>query len=670
MSGISKDQLTGWYELNYKGRKIDSLAPAYLKRAIGWSYHAPFAGHDGIQLAAGLTVRKGKDFVFPYYRDLLLVLAAGLTPKEIFLNGMSKATDPAGGGRHMSNHFGKPEIRIQNVSSLTGNHTQHAAGVGRAIKKYKGDEIVICSIGESSTSEGFVYEAINGVSREKLPVIFVIQDNGYGICVPKSDQSANDDLCDNFSGFPNLKIIKCDGKDPFESYEAMQEARAYCESGEGGAIVYAHCVRIGPHSNSDNHELYRDEAEMNDVRSKDPLPRFRKNLIDNHGFTDRQLQDLEKSWDIEIEKESELAAADPDPDPTTIHQFLIPDEFPDAKELVATDEDEECTLREAINKAMHVEFERNPNTFMWAQDMANQKKEGIFLVSKGMQAKFGKERVFNAPIAEDHIIGTANGFTRYRDDIWVMIEGAEFADYIWPGMEQILECTHEYWRTNGQFSPNIVIRLASGGYIGGGLYHSQNLEGTFSTLPGIRIVIPCFADDAYGLLRQAMHSRGPTLFLEPKHLYNHPITRTRVAKDHMVPFGKAKVRREGEDLSIITYGTTTHFSLDVAKELEEESGASIEVVDLRSIYPLDEEAIIKSVKKTNRCLVVHEDKVRGGFGGEIASLITENCFEYLDAPVNRVGSEFTPVGFSRILERAILIDKARIRQAAQKLLDY
>jgi 2-oxoisovalerate dehydrogenase E1 component len=252
----------------------------------------------------------------------------------------------------------------------------------------------------------------------------------------------------------------------------------------------------------------------------------------------------------------------------------------------------------------------------------------------------------------------------------VVVEGAEFADYIWPGMEQVVECSHDFWRSNGKFAPNVVIRLASGGYIGGGLYHSQNLEGTFSTLPGLRIVIPSFADDAYGLFRQAMHSKGPTIFLEPKHLYNHPLTRVRVAEDHIVPFGKAKIRRVGEDLTIVTYGTTTHFSLKVADEIESETGASIEVIDLRSLYPLDEEAIYQSVKKTNRCLVVHEDKIRGGFGGEISALVTEKCFEHLDAPVKRVGSEFTPVGFNRILERAILIDQKRIKQACEALLDY
>ena len=301
--------------------------------------------------------------------------------------------------------------------------------------------------------------------------------------------------------------------------------------------------------------------------------------------------------------------------------------------------------------------------------MANKEKGGIFNVSKGMQQEFGIERVFNGPIAEDFILGTANGFSRFNKDIRVCVEGAEFADYFWPAMEQYVEMSHDYWRSNGAFCPNVIIRLASGGYIGGGLYHSQNLEGSLASIPGVRIVVPSFADDAAGLLRSAFRSKGPTLFLEPKSLYNSKQAMTPVPEDFEVPFGKARTRREGSDLTVLTYGNTTHMCLEAAEKLASE-GFNVEVIDLRSIVPLDEEAIINSVKKTSRCIVVHEDKVFGGFGGELVSLINEKAFEFLDAPVSRIGSTYTPVGFNRILERAILPNTDRIYQGMLKLLKY
>ena len=301
--------------------------------------------------------------------------------------------------------------------------------------------------------------------------------------------------------------------------------------------------------------------------------------------------------------------------------------------------------------------------------MANKEKGGIFNVSKGMQQEFGIERVFNGPIAEDFILGTANGFSRFRKDIRVVVEGAEFADYFWPAMEQYIEMSHDYWRSNGAFTANVLIRLASGGYIGGGLYHSQNIEGSLAPLPGVRIVCPSFADDAAGLIRTAMRSAGPTILLEPKTLYNSKQAMTPVPEDFEVPFGKARIRREGSDLTVITYGNTTHMCLEAAEKLASE-GHNVEVIDLRSLIPLDEETILKSVKKTNRCIVIHEDKVFGGFGGELVAIITDKAFDHLDAPVKRIGSPFIPVGFNRILERATLPDTLKIYDGMLSLLKY
>ncbi len=655
------------------GRMLDEKAPNYLKQAIGWSYHAPYAGHDGIQLAIGQIFDKEKDHLFPYYRDLLTNLAAGLTAEEIILNGISKANDVNSGGRHMSNHFGKPEWNIHNVSSSTGNHTLHAAGVGRAIKYYKGKGVSISSQGESSVSEGYVYEAINGASTEGLPVIFVFQDNGYGISVPKKDQTANRKVANNFVGFKNLRVIHCNGKDVFDSINAMEEAKNWVIQNQMPCIVQANCIRIHSHSNSDRHDLYRNEAELNYVREYDPLAKFKRLLQRYERLTEEELNAIEEKAKEEVKLAHQFALHSPDPDPKSIHDFVYAQAFESSKYPNgiphADNPGNKKKLIEAINETLKIEFTRNPDTFLWGQDIANKEKGGIFNVSKGLQKEFGKQRVFNGPIAEDFITGTANGMSRYNKKIRIVVEGAEFADYFWPAMEQFVEMTHEYWRTNGQFAPNVTIRLASGGYIGGGLYHSQTIEGSLVCFPGIRIVYPSFADDAAGLLRTSLLSEGPTLFLEPKALYNSPVAAATVPDDFEVPFGVARVRRNGKDMTLITYGNTTHLSLQVAEKISSE-GYDIEVIDLRSLIPLDKAAIIASVKKTGRVLIVHEDKIFGGFGGELASIISEEAFEYLDAPIRRVGSEFMPVGFNRILEAAILPNENKIYEAAISLLKY
>jgi 2-oxoisovalerate dehydrogenase E1 component len=666
-----KDTLKKWYELMTLGRLLDERAPNYLKQAIGWSYHAPYAGHDAIQLAIGQTFVRGEDHLFPYYRDMLTAVSAGISAEEIILNGISKATDVASGGRHMSNHFAKPEWKIHNVSSCTGNHTLHAVGVARAMKRYKHTGVAISSQGESSVSEGYCYEAINGASCEKLPVIFVFQDNGYGISVPKRDQTANLRVADNFSGLANLRIIHCDGKDVFDSMSAMAEARRHAIEKMEPVIVHADCVRIGNHSNSDKHEWYRDDKEIADAKAQDPYPRFRKELLDGKVLTEKELLTIEEEMKKLVLEAHGKALRAPNPTPESIYDFVMPEAFVSSKypEGLHSDTSEPIKFIDAINGTLKAEFRYNPNTFIWGQDMANKEKGGIFNVSKGMQQEFGHERVFNGPIAEDFILGTANGFSRFRDDIRVCVEGAEFADYFWPAMEQYVEMSHDYWRSNGAFSPNVIIRLASGGYIGGGLYHSQNIEGALSTFPGVRIVVPSFADDAAGLLRTAFRSKGPTVYLEPKTLYNSKLAMASVPADFEVPFGKARIRRAGTNLTVLTYGNTTHMCLEAAEKLAV-LGFDVEVVDLRSLIPLDEEAIINSVKKTHRCLIVHEDKVFGGFGGELVGIINDKAFQYLDAPVKRHGSPFLPVGFNRILEKAILPNTDGIMAAMKNLLEY
>jgi 2-oxoisovalerate dehydrogenase E1 component len=666
-----KETLRKWLYLMILGRAIDDKAPNYLKQAIGWSYHAPYAGHDGIQLAVGQHFEKNKDHIFLYYREMLTAMSCGITAEEIILNGISKATDPSSGGRHMSNHFAKPEWNIHSTSSSTGNHALHAVGVARAIKYYGEKAVAISGQGESSVSEGYVYEAFNGADKEELPVIFVIQDNGYGISVPKKDQTANRKVANNFTGFKNTRIIHCNGKDVFDSMNAMAEAKRYALAESKPVLLQANCVRMHSHSNSDDHLLYRNELERNYVMEYDPLAKFERLLLRYERFTEDEILEIQQAAKAELKEAHKAALSAPDPKPESIYDFVLPEPYVSEKypDGLHNQEGEKKKLITGLNETLKAEFRHNPDTFIWGQDMANKDKGGIFNVSKGLQQEFGKKRVFNAPIAEDFIVGTANGMSRYNDKIRVVVEGAEFADYFWPAMEQYVDTSHDYWRSNGKFSPNIVIRLASGGYIGGGMYHSQNIEGSLAAIPGVRIVYPSFADDAAGLLRTAIRSRGMTMFMEPKALYQDPKAATVIPDDFEVPFGKARIRKVGSDLTLLTYGNTTHLSIEAASELEKE-GYSVEVIDLRCLVPLDEETILKSVAKTNKVLIVHEDKVFGGFGGELSALITEKAFSLLDAPIKRVGSPFTPVGFNRILERAILPNAERIYRGAKELLEY
>ncbi len=686
-----------WHLLSL-GRLIDNEAPNFLRKAMGWSYHAPNAGHDAIQLALGCTFRPGKDFLFPYYRDLTTALAGGINAKEIILNGLSRDEDVAGGGRHMSNHFAKQSIGIQNVSSCVSNHIQHAAGLGRAVKYYNSDAIVYCSFGESSSAEGYVFEGLNGISKERLPVVTVMQDNGYGISVPKRDQSANTCLAQNFAGIDGVKVWEVDGRDVMACFQAMHEAAEYAAAGKGAPIVYAYCARIGSHSNSDAHHLYRDEAELAEARTRDPLPIFRAWLLEQ-GLSEKDLHRIETNAQQEFNLAREYGEKAPKPDPATALEFVFPpsievegDGVPklEGAKLVEHFEDTRgrgLTLRQGINAALRREFRDNPDTFLWGQDIANKEKEGIFLVTKGMQAEFGPKRVFNGPIAENYILGTANGMSRFNKKLRVVVEGAEFADYFWPAMDQYLECSHDYYRTRGQFTPNVLIRLASGGYIGGGLYHSQTIEGSLANIPGVRIVYPAFADDAYGLVRTAMQSEGPTLFMEPKGLYNDPRTRCQIPEDFKVPFGKARVRREGTDVVVFAYGNALMMALKAAEELSGEGAQpaqavdpapgtrhpgpiSVAVVDLRSIVPLDEETILEWVKKTGRVVIAHEGPEFGGFGGELAALISKKAFEHLDAPIERVGAKFSPVPFSTILEAEVLPQPSRIVEAIKATANF
>jgi len=671
---ISPKTVLAWFEKMVVARQIDDRATRYALRGMGWSYHARCSGHEGIQLALGMTFKAGTDFLFPYYRDAATVIGAGMEPYELFLNGLSRADDPASGGRHMSNHFAKPSLGIQNVSSATGNQTLHAVGVARAAKYYQSPAVAFCSQGESSVSEGYCYEAFNGASRERLPVIFVIQNNGYGISVPVAEQTANPCVADNFIGLKYLHIIRCDGTDIYDSHRAMDEALSYVRSGEGPAMVHAQCVRIGAHSNSDAQELYRSKDEIEKAKSHDPLLRLKHHMLKSEIATEAELAAIEIKVTAALDEAAAKAEAAALPARNSVKRFLYGKAYESSvreEEAKPVDGEKTEKLRESINRTLQEEFEQNPNTFLWGQDVASKDKGGVFNLTKGMLQRFGPKRVFNAPIAEDFIVGTANGMSRFRKDIRVVIEAAQFADYIWPAMEQIVEMGHEYWRSNGQFCPNVVLRVASGGYIQGGLYHSQNIEAIMSHLPGVRVLYPSFADDAAGLLRTAVRSEGMTFFFEPKYLYNRrEATGPAYGSDFAIPFGKSRVRRDGTDMSIITYGNTVHMALAAADKIAAQDGGSIEVLDLRSLKPMDDEGIVASVMRTGKVLVLHEDHLFNGLAGEVVAVIMERCFESLDAPVMRLAALDVPIGFSKELEAVTLPSMEAIETKARALLAY
>ncbi|MCA9543085.1 MAG: hypothetical protein KC613_01810, partial [Myxococcales bacterium] len=416
-------------------------------------------------------------------------------------------------------------------------------------------------------------------------------------------------------------------------------------------------------------DLYRDPEEIEAAERLDPVPGLRQSILDAGFATEDELATIEAENLTLVEADCARAEAAADPDPATVMDFLWPEPWA-AQETATPDDGDKWKLREAINETLHAEFARNEHAFLWGQDVASKDKGGVFNVTKGMQQAFGRGRVFNGPIAEDYIVGTANGLCRFSDDIRVVVEAAQFADYVWPAMEQIVEMTHEYWRTRGQFSPNVTLRLSSGGYIGGGLYHSQNVEAIMGHLPGVRIVAPAFADDAAGLLRTCLRSRGMSFFLEPKFLYNQNFAATPACgPEHAVPFGKARIRREGTDATVVAWGTPVHWSLRAANKLAKE-GHEVEVIDLRSIKPWDFDTVSRSIRRTGKVLVVHEDHLTNGFGAEIAARIASDCFEWLDAPVRRVAAKDVPIGFSRILERATLPDESDVIDALRALLAY
>ncbi len=668
--GMTKNELMNVLRLMNLSRTMDNKVMNLLKQGKAF-FHIAGAGHEATQIAFGLAMQKGTDWAFPYYRDMCFMLALGLKPEDLFLGFLGKADDPMTGGRQMPCHWTSKEFNVPTQSSPTGTQFLQAVGAAMAMRKKGINGVVYVSSGEGTTSQGEFHEAVNWASREKLPVVFVIQNNKWAISVPVQDQTGgkNSSISEMMKGYDNLCRMEVDGTDFLQVNAVAQSAFKYARQGKGPALVEAHVVRLLSHSSSDDQKKYRPDESLKEDLKKDPIELFANVLLKKEILTELSYNEFKKEITYHVNEAADWALKQEDPKPETATQFVL-DESGKRDRLEyekMTHEGKPVVLVDAINHALREEMERNDKIYLFGEDVADG-KGGVFTATKGLSTAFGTERVFNSPLAEASIAGMAIGMA--LGGLKPCIE-IQFGDYIWPAFMQFRDEMVMYrYRSNNLFEAPVVTRVAVGGYIHGGLYHSQNIEGFFSHMPGLLIAYPSNAADAKGLLKTALRLNDPVLFLEHKGLYRQSYaTSPEPDSDYLVPFGKAKIVREGNDLSIITYGAMVHESNFAAKKLEDE-GYSLEIVDIRTIAPLDVESIYKSVKKTGKAIVIHEDTITAGFGAEIAALIMENCFEVLDGPVRRIGALDAPIPYHPKLEYAVLPTREKIYKSLKQLLDY
>jgi len=701
--GLTREQLVDAYRIMYTSRRIDDRE-ILLKRQQKIFFQISGAGHEAVGVAAGFVLKAGHDWFYPYYRDRALVLALGATPYERLLQAVGAAEDPSSGGRQMPSHWAYQRLNVVTQSSPTGTQILQAVGCAEAgvylrnhpnsAKKAQGDyrqfkdvsfredEVTYVSLGDGTSSEGEFWEALNTAANKKLPVLFVVEDNGYAISVPVEVQTAGGNISRLVSGFPNFHFEEVDGTDPITSYAAMRRAAAYCRAGKGPAFVHAHVIRPYSHSLSDDERLYRPDVERQRDAARDPITRMQMFLIREGILDEKSINKLEKQVEEDLQHAADRALEAALPQPDTIYNFVYSADldptsaqfetqavFPQAAENTAGDAKKPVlpkTMAELINSTLRDEMKRDERIVIFGEDVADASREdylkkklikgkgGVFKLTSGLQMAFGSDRVFNSPIAEANIVGRGTGMATRGLKPVVEIQ---FFDYIWPAMMQLRdELPVIRWRSNNAFSAPMVVRVAIGGYLtGGALYHSQCGESIFTHIPGLRVVFPSNALDAAGLLRTAIRCDDPVMFLEHKRLYRETYGRSLYpGPEYMIPFGKARVVQAGTDLTVITYGAVVPRALQAAQRLEREVGVKVELIDLRTLNPFDWEAIATSVAKTNRALVAYEDSLSWGYGAEIAARIADQLFEHLDAPVRRVAATDTYVAYQPILEDAIL----------------
>jgi 2-oxoisovalerate dehydrogenase E1 component len=701
--GLNRDQLIHIYRTMFLSRQIDDRE-IQLKRQNKIFFQISAAGHEAVQVAAGLVLKSGYDWFFPYYRDRALALMVGETPYEMLLQGVGAKDDPASGGRQMPSHWGNPKYHLVTGSSPTGTRWLHAVGAAEASLYYTefpkaldqarkapggefagshADDVAYVSGGEGATSEGEFFEALNAASLKKLPVVFLVQDNGYAISVPVEHQTAGGNISKLVRAFPNLHVEECDGTDPLESYEALSRAVAHCRARSGPALVHAHVTRPYSHSLSDDEKLYKTADEREAEAHRDPLPKFALFLVREGILQESEIEALEAEVVREVTEATDraLVAESPSPDSVYVNVYS-PDVDPSGKQFDTQPHftgGHHKTMVEIVSATLLDEMAHDERVVVFGEDVADcsrvenlacvKGKGGVFKATAGLQRKYGAGRVFNTPIAEAAIVGRAVGMAIRG---LKPVAEIQFFDYIWPAMMQLRdEMATQRWRSAGHFKCPAVIRVPIGGYLtGGAIYHSQCGEVIFTHIPGLRVVMPSTALDVCGLLRTAIRSDDPVLFLEHKHLYRQPYNRTQYpGPDFTIPFGKARIAREGSMVSIITYGAVVHRAEVAAQTLERE-GISTEIIDLRSLSPYDWDAIVATVRKTNRVLVAYEDTRSWGYGAEIAARIADELFGDLDAPVRRVAATDTFVAYHPKLEDAILPQVEDIAKAVRDLAEY
>jgi len=692
--GLTRDELLDAYRLMLLSRAIDDKE-IQLKNQSKAFFQISGAGHEAVLVAAGRHLRAGHDWFFPYYRDRALCLTLGFTPTEMFLASVGAKDDPANGGRQMPSHWGHRRLNIPSQSSCVGTHCLHAVGCAEAAQIYSRvqemenreslshpDEVTYISIGEGGTSEGEFWESLNTASSRKLPLVYLVEDNGYAISVPVDVQTPGGDISRLVEGFPNLRVLRCDGTDYLASYRTMREAVAYARERKGPALVHATVIRPYSHSLSDDERLYKTEAERESEARRDPLVRMRQLLTSEALATDNDFADVLASVEREVKQAADDALHAPKPDASSAMMFVFSPTVDPTSPSFATDahpHGKPDTMVAAINATLKDEMACNPRIVVFGQDVADVSHEealkivtgkgGVFKVTHGLQRLYGSERVFNSPLAEANIIGRAVGMALRGLKPVVEIQ---FFDYIWPAFMQIRdELAMMRYRSANHWTCPVVIRVPIGGYLRGGApYHSQSAVAIFAHTPGIRIVLPSNAQDAAGLLRTSIRCDDPVLFCEHKHLYRQTYNKgVYPGPDYMVPFGKASVLREGTDMVLFTWGAMVQRSLLAAQQAERDH-ISVAVVDLRTIIPYDWDTIAELTKKTSRVIVAHEDQLTCGFGAEIAARISDELFEDLDAPVKRVAALDCPVAYAPVLEEEILPNTADVLKAIRDLAAY